>query len=86
MLERVRSEQREAVALHTAAIEEQHAKEAEELKRMGAEGVRKMEDRVRELQVPQKNPTRNPNKIALLQIRMKEPYKRALQKSPTTDA
>ncbi len=51
MLERVRGEQREAVALHTAAMEEQHAKEAEELRRMGAEGVRKTEDRVRELQV-----------------------------------
>ena len=50
LLERVRSEQREALTVHTSAIEEQHVKEADELKRQAAEEVRRTEDRVRELQ------------------------------------
>jgi hypothetical protein len=50
MLEKARGEQRELVQTHTKAIEEQHSKDVQELKRQGAEQVRKAEDRIRELQ------------------------------------
>jgi chromosome segregation ATPase len=48
MLEKARGEQRELVQAHTKAIEEQHSKDAQELKRQGAEQVRMQEDLIRE--------------------------------------
>ena len=50
LLEAARGEQRELVAKHTRALEEQHGKEVGSLERQAAEAVRKAEDRIRELQ------------------------------------
>ena len=50
MLDKVRGDQRETVAAHAAALEDQHAAQLHAQERAVAEGTRALEDRVRELQ------------------------------------